>query len=363
MKKNKLLTIAIMWVLACVFSNCSDWTDTEANGYFEKQPDTYYEALRAYKKTDHQIAFGWFGNWTGTGSSLVNCMRGIPDSIDFVSVWGNWSNLTPEKKEDLKFCQEVKGTKFLLCFIIANIGDQITPAEVTADIPSDDKEAQKAATKAYWGWEDGNDEAIEAAIRKFANAICDTIDKYNYNGFDIDFEPNYGNAGNLASYSSRMLIFANELSKRVGPKSGTGRLLVVDGEPQTMPAESGEYFDYFIVQAYKPGGDYNLDGRLATTIKNYDGFLTAEEVTNKYVVTENFESVGDAQKGGYPYTDRYGNSMMSLEGMARWQPTNGFKKAGCGAYHMEAEYPTTPEYKWMRNAIQVMNPSVHKMHK
>ena len=36
---------------------------------------------------------------------------------------------------------------------------------------------------------------------------------------------------------------------------------------------------------------------------------------------------------------------------------NGFRKGGVGSYHMEAEYPTNPEYKNLRKAIQIMNPS------
>ena len=35
----------------------------------------------------------------------------------------------------------------------------------------------------------------------------------------------------------------------------------------------------------------------------------------------------------------------------------GFRKGGVGSYHMEAEYPTNPEYKNLRKAIQIMNPS------
>ena len=31
--------------------------------------DVYYARLRAYKKTDHKLAFGWFGSWTAIGAS------------------------------------------------------------------------------------------------------------------------------------------------------------------------------------------------------------------------------------------------------------------------------------------------------
>lgn len=32
-----------------------------------------------------------------------------------------------------------------------------------------------------------------------------------------------------------------------------------------------------------------MDSRLNSTIRNFDGHLTAEEVAKKYIVTENFE--------------------------------------------------------------------------
>lgn len=361
MRKNYLLYILLLLPTVTMWIGCSEWTDAKAKDYFQGPSDEYYEALRTYKSSKHQMAFGWFGNWSGEGAALTNSLAGIPDSVDLVSIWGNWSNMTPAKKADLEFCQTVKGTKFLLCLIVTTIGDQITPQEVRDNYKENGFSSVTAAVEEFWGWKDADEEAIEAAIRKYANAICDTVAKYNYDGFDIDFEPNFGGGGKLASYKARMLIFANELSKRLGPKSGTGKLLVIDGEPQTMPAESGEYFNYFIVQAYKPGKDSNLDGRLQTTVNNYEGYLTEKEVTNKYIVTENFESVSAAMDGGYPYVDRNGNSMKSLEGMARWKPTNGFEKGGVGTYHMEAEYPTNPEYKNLRRAIQIMNPSAHPL--
>ena len=167
-----------------------------------------------------------------------------------------------------------------------------------------------------------------------------------------------------------MFIFVDELGKYFGPKSGTGKLLLIDGEPQSITSrpEIGHYFDYFVIQAYNASGDSNLDRRLINggvagpgLIQTYGEELGEERVTNMTIMTENFEAVDAAMNGGYNYTDRYGNTMKSLEGMARWQPSNGFRKGGVGTYHMEAEYGTTPEYKNLRNAIQIMNPSSHSL--
>ncbi|WP_288732711.1 glycoside hydrolase family 18 [uncultured Phocaeicola sp.] len=373
MKKIYLLYGLFLSVITSLFISCSDWTDAEREVFPEEMTsEEYYAALRAYKQTDHQIAFGWFGNWTGEGAFMKNSLAGIPDSVDIVSIWGNWGNITEAQKKDLEFCQKTKGTRFTLCFIITSVGTQITPQEVYDTWEEKGYSSEQEAVNDFWEWpEDESDEAaVEASIRKYASAIADTITKYGYDGFDIDYEPNYGNNGNIVDDDDRMFIFVDELGKYFGPKSGTGKLLLIDGEPQSITSrpEIGHYFDYFVIQAYNASGDSNLDRRLINggvagpgLIQTYGEELGEERVTNMTIMTENFEAVDAAMNGGYNYTDRYGNTMKSLEGMARWQPSNGFRKGGVGTYHMEAEYGTTPEYKNLRNAIQIMNPSSHSL--
>lgn len=358
---NKIASIyfAMLLAVSFCFTACSDWTEAEAENYFEGPSDEYYEALRAYKNTKHQIAFGWFGGWSGEGAYMKSSLAGIPDSVDIVSIWGNWSNLTEMQKKDLQFCQETKGTRFTLCFIITDVGTQLTPDYVTEGLEENQKED---AINKFWGWDTNREEAI----RKYARAIVDTINKYNYDGFDIDYEPHFGNPGNIVSNSENMITFVKELGKYLGPKSGSGKLLMIDGEPQSLPSELGPYFDYLIVQSYYCTGDKDLNNRLLrrgpgqapnALVTNFKDVMSEEEITNKLIVTENFEAVDVAMNGGYDYTDQYGNKMKSLEGMARWKPENGFEKGGVGTYHMEAEYGTDPEYKNLRKAIQIMNPS------
>lgn len=360
--KTKYIYIVIIALLTGTFVGCSDWTEPTGKNFFETPSDEYYANLRAYKNTDHQIAFGWFGGWTGKGASMVSSLMGLPDSVDFVSIWGNWKNLDEARLEDKRMVKELKGTRALMCFIVANVGDQLTPQEVRDSFEVDGFESPEAAVKNYWGWVDDNDDAIKAAIEKYANAICDTIDKYDYDGFDIDYEPNWGAPGNIAGgpgYDNRMDIFVTAMRNRLG----NNRLLVVDGEPQSMPAETGPLFDYFIVQAYDSPGYYDLDSRLQETIDNYEGVLTPEEVAKKYIVTENFEKF--AAKGGADFTDRFGNKMKSLAGMAGWNPIVNEKmvpKGGCGTYHMEYDYINQDachqEYKFLRQAIAIMNPTI-----
>lgn len=113
------------------FVGCSDWNIPERE-VFENQENLekyiplleaeteadltptmrdYFAKLREYRKTPHVKGFGWFGNWTGRGSNAQNYLKMLPDSVDFVSLWGTRGNLSEEQKKDLKFFQEVKGGK------------------------------------------------------------------------------------------------------------------------------------------------------------------------------------------------------------------------------------------------------------
>lgn len=412
---KSLLTLSLGLVTLVA---CNKWTDTEiknpTNLVKSNKTDAYYAALRAYKKTDHQISFGWFGNWTGKGSSMQGSLAGLPDSVDLVSIWGTVGNLTEEQKADLKHYQQVKGGRAMLCWIIQDIGGPLTPvlteekkkeyqdafaaSQIASGVPASDvQKYDEAALRQkwiyeYWGYvptTDSSPEASEkrkASAAKYANAICDTIDKYGLDGFDIDYEPNYGHSGTMGGKHEMMIAFIEALGKRIGPKSGTGRLLVIDGEPQSIAPSTGTYFDYFLVQAYGASSASNLDGRLENTIRNFNGVLEPVEVAKKYVVTENFENWASA--GGVTFTDRQGNTLPSLLGMALWYPIiDGVpvRKGGVGTYHMEYEYRSAVEdfagklsgtpaadkknfidmgdvkgstYPYLRKAIKLMNPQI-----
>lgn len=374
MKNIYLLYIAFISLATTSLIGCSDWTDAEAKVYPESvTSDEYYAALRAYKKSDHQVAFGWFGGWSGEGAYMKSSLAGIPDSVDIVSIWDNGTNLTEAQRKDMTFCQKMKGTKIILCSIITSVGDKYTPKNIMDNWEEMGYNSQQEAINAFWEYpsDESDKKAVEASIRKYAKAIVDTLDTYGYDGFDIDYEPVAGPyTGNIVETDEHLFYFIDELGKYLGPKSGTERLLVIDGEPQriTDKPEIGTYFNYFIIQAYKPGGDSNLDKRLIDgqvwgpgLVQTFGGVMSEEEITRRTIMTENFEATDAAMNGGYPYTDRYGNKMNSLEGMARWQPRNGYRKGGVGTYHMEAEFGTSPEYKNMRRAIQIMNPSSHPL--
>lgn len=354
-----------------VAAGCTDWNRPEAiligdhtDLTSTDKDNAYYQALREYKASDHEISFGWYSRWDEPALTTDGMLQGIPDSMDVVSLWSNSRNLSEARMKDLRFVQEVKGTKVLVCSFAQYVGCGFTPEEHNGS--EEDREA-------FWGWVDGDEAAISSAIAKYAAAIRDTVAYYGYDGLDIDFEPNYdGVTGKLDENQEYVEILFSELSKYFGPKSGTGLLFVVDGEIPNVPPSTSEYFDYFVVQAYTvasgspnanaTGYESNMDSRLSAAVNRFSGYLTEEEVTNRYVVTENLESAIDALNGGFFWQTRDGvrqdkKKIPSMLGMAMWQPANGFRKGGFGGYRFDNEATNDPSYKWMRAGIQAQNPA------
>ena len=67
----------------------------------------------------------------------------------------------------------------------------MTPKSVTANWEENGYASEQDAINEFWGWpeDESNAEAVENAIRTYARAVADTLNKYGYDGFDIDYEP------------------------------------------------------------------------------------------------------------------------------------------------------------------------------
>ena len=154
----------------------------------------------------------------------------------------------------------------------------------------------------------------------------------------------------LIAILSRIGVY---LGQFIGPKGkDPSKLLIVDG----WPIDGGyEYLSYFIAQAYHSYGASDLQNR-------YNQVAAHGLPPERYIVTEN---MGDYYAdGGTPFTEADGNTvsgmggqLYSLEGMARWNPTQG-KKGGFGAFYGQRDYGNTPPYKYFRYGIQVQNPAI-----
>lgn len=364
-----MLKYALVAAMALASVACSKWTDDERLT-FDNQKDLkraipfieltsadqltaeqqkYYSELRAWKQTPHVRGFGWFGGWTAKGTDPQKYLRMLPDSVDIVSLWGTHGELTEDQKTDLKLFQDVKGGKVLLCWIVQNLGDQLTPQG-------------KNATD-YWVTEKGGGNFLEG-VKAYANAICDTIEKYDLDGFDLDYEPGYGHSGNMATTTAwisetgnvNMYTFIKTLYDRLNPK---GRIVVMDGEPYYMDRATSKMVSYYIYQAY----DEATTARALQKLENggtfgYDEEDYLDNWEGKSFLTLEFQKY--SKTGGFP---RYTSSNPEIQKLdagrqimdyATMLMPNGKRIAGIGTYHMELD-TEGGSYRFLRQALNAGN--------
>jgi hypothetical protein len=310
----------------------------------------YYQNLREYKKTDHTLCFGWYAAYRdGSGyldpASWGQRIMGLPDSMDIVSLWmgipgndpGDPESYGPVAYADMHFVRDVKGTRF------------VAPTIVRMDHVITLKDGTEF---------DLSQNHTDSGIVVYAKYLVDMVLDAKIDGVDLDYEP----AGDWLS-GANFTTLVQEIGAYFGPKGqDTTKLLIIDFYSTTPPTATGEYADFFVRQAYSQGtgGVQN-----ATNLQNYYNAVQTAVPPGKFIVTEN---LGDfAENGGTPFTEANGNKlttngtiMYSLEGMARWNPTQG-KKAGFGGFYFNRDYysKTGIPYYNVRRAIQIANPAVY----
>ncbi len=336
--KSILFAAAALITLPAVMSSCDDWTEPEANDFYTPPTEGYNNNLKDYFGSPHKVMFGWFGNWGG--SLKQNSLMGLPDSVDFVSLWLTWGPLTPEQQADLKAFQN-RGSKAVLCWLATNIGENITPGY--SGVPP------LEAAQEFWGFTSGDSASTVDAAKRYADAIADTCEKYNIDGFDMDIEA----TGTLITSKWNNQVhneFLRQLKRRF---EGTGRMLVCD-----IPGGTGwlsyysmldndvvESLDYIVWQTYELGpttGYYGLD-YFFDSVKSRKPELF-EKVLAKSIITATFERAVD--KHYFLEQSTYRNKY-------------GLPHAGQGAYHIEYDYAGNPDYPTVREAISIQNPPIN----
>lgn len=318
-------------LIACMFASC----DTDVENATVVAPTTYgpqyYKNLRDYKKSDHAIAWGWFADYTQS-TSLATRFLGLPDSLDICSLWGGIpsddsthvdTHYLPEVYREMKYVQEVKGTKLVVPTIIRIR----TRPEFYDSI-----------------WVKQSDP--QAAMRAYAQDLLRPIFENGLDGIDMDYEPEGDplSGGNLD-------YFVEYVGQFVGPmaspdstftypdgytiKGNPNMLLCIDYYGSAPSGNTNKYTNWYVNQTYGGG-----PGRVP-----FSGCPT-----EKVVYTEN---VGDNWKAA---------ECGQLLNYARYQPGTG-RKGGFGAFFMHRDYINTgygcSNYANMRHGIQIQNPAIH----
>jgi len=303
--------------------------------------DKYYENLRAYKKSDHQVFYGWFAAYSNKegvvaeykkSASWGEHIAGMPDSLDFCSLWmgipSDQENKTatsynPIAYEEMRKVREIKGTKMLV--------PEITRIAKYPNFPKNDE-----------------------GIKMYADYLIKMVFDNDLDGLDLDYEPE----GDWIS-GDNFAKLVDIIGKQMGPKSANpSKYLIIDYYTQLPPASVEPYINYLVNQAYTQGTTTTS----ATFLQNRYNLVASWCPAKKFIVTENLGEWWE--NGGSPFTEADGNTltkdkkpMYSLEGMARWNPTQG-KKAGWGGFYFDRDYNTQVPYGNVRRSIQIANPAI-----
>ncbi len=318
-------------LIACMFASC----DNDVENATVVAPTTYgpqyYKNLRDYKKSDHSIAWGWFADYTQS-TSLATRFLGLPDSLDICSLWGGIpsddsthvdTHYLPEVYREMKYVQEVKGTKLVVPTIIRIR----TRPEFYDSI-----------------WVKQNDP--QAAMRAYAQDLLRPIFENGLDGIDMDYEPE----GDPLS-GSNLDYFVEYVGQFVGPMAS--------------PDNTFTYPDGFTIKG-------NPEMLLCIDYYGSAPSSNTNQYTNLYVNQTYGGSPGGQPFGGCPaekmvYTENVGDNWKKPEcgkllTYARYQPATG-RKGGFGAFFMHRDYINTgygcSNYANMRRGIQIQNPAIH----
>ncbi len=280
---------------------------------------SYLSNLLAYKSSPHELMAGFYRTYGNHYGSIV----ALPDSLDFVVIFGGFTsnNFIDSLQNVFVPALHARGIR------VTYTGSLAIPAGVPHTASGYDSTARM---------------------------IMDTINKYNLDGFDIDIESTLS-ASDLADWAG----VYTALSKYLGPKSGTTKLLTFDtnqGGSNNLFQKVYPMVSYVLFQSYGQGSSY-----MQNTWNTFSGYINSTQFIPSFSFYEEF---------GYPSNIWYDvtypeNGTGNAYDIARWEPATG-KKGGEFGYAIDRDAHLTsatdntiyaPDYAVIKSLIQIMNPA------
>jgi hypothetical protein len=345
---KQIIKLLLLIATAGLFAACSEWTEPESLTIKTPTVETenpalyqqYLENLRNYKKTHHQLLIGVFDNSDKTFISRGMHIASVPDKVDIVSLmYGD--NLTDIEREEIEGLRKDKGTR-----VIYTIDYDVIAAEINVAI----KEAEEAAEAAA-----GDEEAPEIIVPDFYESLDVELDrqfslltKYGYDGLClgyVDLSTLYPDIVDV----ERITRVQEMLFTKLAGVSANAKLLLFAGAPENVLDKTllGQ-FEYIIVQTLSAVDIRGLDVIVGSS-------LQPGVPGDKVMVTAKPFSLDPTDIK----TGVFADASCAITGMAAWLKTPAsFNKAGLVIYRINDDYynPET-DYKFTREAIEIMNPS------
>ena len=284
----------------------------------------YYKNLRDFHNSDHEISYCYYSSWSYSQSPNSYGQRfiGLPDSLDIINLWEDvvTKEKYPVAYADMKFCQEVRGQKFVMHGDASHYNHQFWYRDENLNID----ESRVINLNDI----DASGMSREECIRAYARWAVDTVVKCELDGVDFDYE-GWGNQD--------MIWVADECNKYFGPEGKWPEKLFIIDFFGGSPNGCDDVTDYFVRQAYS----WQIGFQTGNSGRPYEKLVLCE-------------STGAEATNG-------GKDGAKVREYAAFEPASG-RKGGFGAFYIDYNYQSTSgiPYKEFREAIQIQNPAIKK---
>lgn len=345
--KNSFRISALLAASVLLFAACDDWTEPESlelkTPSLEDQNSVLYaeyiKNLNDYKARPHKVTLVTFEN-TEEITGQVSLLMALPDSIDYISLQ-NPDKLNPETVREMDEVRK-KGTK-----VVYDVDFAVFDGEWTV--------LQKADTEGTLTEED--------ALKFFTdrtNEMLMLCDKHGYDGITFSYKGRSHVSLTEAEkviYKGRQAAFFDAVS--AWHKAHSGKTLSFIGNAQYLFDEYKpllEDCDYVILMTdmASSAGECSIRAQLAVESGNVP---TDRFVAGVQTVRPDDE---DQLYGYYDAVDANGNKIRAIFGAAEWvgQFSAPFTRAGLLIHNAQYDYyDSSLAYRYIREAISVMNPS------
>lgn len=284
----------------------------------------YYKNLRDFHNSDHEISYCYYSSWSYSQSPNSYGQRfiGLPDSLDIINLWEDvvTKEKYPVAYADMKYCQEVRGQKFVMHGDASHYNHQFWYRDENLNID----ESRVINLKDI----DASGMSREECIRAYARWAVDTVVKCELDGVDFDYE-GWGNQD--------MIWVADECNKYFGSEGKWPEKLFIIDFFGGSPNGCDDVTDYFVRQAYS----WQIGFQTGNSGRPYEKLVLCE-------------STGAEAANG-------GKDGAKVREYAAFEPASG-RKGGFGAFYIDYNYQSTSgiPYKEFREAIQIQNPAIKK---
>lgn len=320
--KNIFMTAAI--AVAFLAVSCSDWNTTESLDLRpptpqEKDPaayQSYMEALRKYKKSDHKMVMVTVKGSSKAPNLQSQHITSLPDSVDYICM-SDVVDLHPTLVSEMTQVRN-KGTQ-VLCVV-----DYMSIDAAWKLIHTDENGIVS---------EDASDaDAFGAYCKEQTELQLSRCDKYGFDGIQVSY------LGNTASPASKrgqeVFMECIETWRQTHYK-----LFIFRGYIRNVLNKSVfEYYDYIVI----PAGSSSTSGQLTLAVPLLEGVPT-----DRYVIEVAIPPLAEPTQVG-----------ATAQVAAAWvnEPYDKYTKSGLSVHNAQDDYYNIDMiYKNIRQATAIMN--------